>query len=39
MWHGMRRELLADDHPGRKRTQNCEGNGEEKPGFKKEVAE
>lgn len=28
----------VDDNLGRKRPQDCEGNGEEMPGFKEEVA-
>lgn len=34
---GGEEELPADDNLGRKRTQNCEGNGEEMPGLKKEI--
>lgn len=40
-WHvgsGGEEELPADDNLGRKRTQNCEGNGEEVPGLKEEIA-
>lgn len=32
-------ELPADDNLGRKRTQNHEGNGEEMPRLKEEIAE
>lgn len=35
---GQEGELVADDKLGRKRTQNWEGNGQEKPGFKEEIA-
>lgn len=31
-------ELPVDDNLGRKRPQDCEGNGEEMPGLKEEVA-